>query len=608
MSGRLAGIVLATITISGVLSAGVLAAGTASASTSNCPTVDAQSGAVTPSPAPGVDWQSCNLDGANLAGADLNGANLSYSVFEKATFTGADLADVDFTHSNLEEAVSGGVTGAPAAMPLGYKLIGGYLLGQEADLAGADLSGLNLTPLDLDEADLEGADLTGADFAGDGLAFANMTGTQLADADLNGADLTRAQSGAITGTPASLPANWQLAAGYLVGPEANLTGADLAGQSFSGADLDGAAFDNTDLAGTNLESANLDQTVVLDSDLSGTTMAGATLANAQSGGNTGTPSSLPGHWMLADGYLIGPDAGLANAQLSDADLAGADIAGAYLSGAQLSDANLDGASLAGSVMVSTDLAGSSLDRADLANAYLDNTDLKGATVTGASFADATWYAVTCPDGLDSDAYRSGCFSQLLTTTKAAYSAATTDYGHEQSQRITVTVSAASGIPAGTVTVKSGTATVCTATLTSGVGSCTVPATKFGPGPHPLTASYGGAAGFAISAAPARAFTVTRASSKTSLTLSASRITFGHEQSEHLTVKITPQYSGTPSGKVSVKSGSTTICTITLASGKGTCTLSSKKLRTGTYHPAAAFPVGTNFAGSTSARLTLTVLR
>ena len=60
--------------------------------------------------------------------------------------------------------------------------------------------------------------------------------------------------------------------------------------------------------------------------------------------------------------------------------------------------------------------------------------------------------------------------------------------------------------------------------------------------------------------------------------------------------------------MTVKSGSTTICTITLASGKGTCTLSSKKLRTGTYHPAATFPAGTNFGGSTSARLTLTVLK
>ena len=52
-----------------------------------------------------------------------------------------------------------------------------------------------------------------------------------------------------------------------------------------------------------------------------------------------------------------------------------------------------------------------------------------------------------------------------------------------------------------------------------------------------------------------------------LTLSAAKVTYGHERSERLTVKVTGQYAGTPGGKVTVKSGKTTVCTITLTAGK-----------------------------------------
>ena len=58
------------------------------------------------------------------------------------------------------------------------------------------------------------------------------------------------------------------------------------------------------------------------------------------GGITGTPSALPADWLLADGYLIGPDALLSNAQLSEAELSGADMTGVTLDGANLTDADL----------------------------------------------------------------------------------------------------------------------------------------------------------------------------------------------------------------------------------------------------------------------------
>jgi hypothetical protein len=197
---------------------------------------------------------------------------------------------------------------------------------------------------------------------------------------------------------------------------------------------------------------------------------------------------------------------------------------------------------------------------------------------------------------------------LPTTTTASLSATKVTYGHEQSEKVSVAVSAKLGVPGGKVTVKSGATTVCTATLASGKGSCTVPAAKFNPGIVQVTASYGGAAGFASSSAAEKSFTVAKAASKTSLSLSATKVTYGHEQSEKLSVAVSPQYSGTPSGKVTVKVGSVTVCVITLKSGKGTCTLSATKLRTGSYHLAADYAGNSDFNGSASATKTVTVVK
>jgi Bacterial Ig-like domain (group 3) len=200
-------------------------------------------------------------------------------------------------------------------------------------------------------------------------------------------------------------------------------------------------------------------------------------------------------------------------------------------------------------------------------------------------------------------------SQAATKTGLTLSSAGVVYGHEQAEQVSVTVSPQyGGTPAGTVTVGSGSATVCMITLASGSGSCTLPATGLPPGTAQLTAAYNGSADFAASTSPAAALTVAKAASKSTLSLSAARVTYGHEQAEHLTVTVTPQYSGTPSGKVTIKAGTATICTITLASGKGSCTLTARQLRVGTYTLAASYPGSSDFTSSTSARKTLTVVR
>ena len=107
----------------------------------------------------------------------------------------------------------------------------------------------------------------------------------------------------------------------------------------------------------------------------------------------------------------------------------------------------------------------------------------------------------------------------------------------------------------------------------------------------------------------RSLTVAKATSKTVLKLSATKVTYGDEQVLHLSVAVSPQYSGSPpTGRVTIKASTTTLCTTSLSGAKGSCTLSAKKLKAGTYNVVVAYGGSTNFKGSTSAKESFTVAK
>jgi uncharacterized protein YjbI with pentapeptide repeats len=408
----------------------------------------------------GADLGGANLSGASitgqsrqeeLVGTNLTGANLSSAVMAGADMTGANLTDADLTDTNLLDAVLGGttltganltgadmanvesgsghITGTPAALPAGWVVIDGFLFGPTTYLIGADLAGINLSGTDLVSATLASANLTGCDLTGADLSSASLPDADLADADLTsatvtGANLNSAQlggadlsgtelsganldgvaSGNITGTAASLPADWSQVAGYLIGPQASLTdadladaslttadledadlaGADLAGASLTTADLMGANLTGADLGGADLASASLTAAVLTGTDLAGADLAGATLARVRSGGITGTASSLPADWSVVAGYLIGPEDGL-----TDADLSGADLAGADLYDSLLEDANFTGANLSGADVSVVNATGANLTDANLSGGNLTGSYLTRDNVSGADLGSAT---------------------------------------------------------------------------------------------------------------------------------------------------------------------------------------------------------------------------
>jgi hypothetical protein len=88
---------------------------------------------------------------------------------------------------------------------------------------------------------------------------------------------------------------------------------------------------------------------------------------------------------------------------------------------------------------------------------------------------------------------------------------------------------------------------------------------------------------------------------TSLRLSASRLTYGKEQTERLRVAVRPQRGGIPAGTVTITSGTVTICRIRLAADPGSCVLTARQLPVGTDTLTATYSGNPYYLGSAASK-------
>ena len=185
------------------------------------------------------------------------------------------------------------------------------------------------------------------------------------------------------------------------------------------------------------------------------------------------------------------------------------------------------------------------------------------------------------------------------------------YGHEQVVRLSVTVSPMhTGLtPTGKVTVGESGTSLCVITLSAGKGSCTLSTKRLNMGIYALSASYGGNGNLSGSTSGKQTLIVGRATTRSMLKLSTTTVAYGHEQTERISVTVSPQFAGNmPTGTVTVKTSRTMLCKIKLISGRGSCRLSAKKLKAGTYRLVATYGGSTDFKASTSNKKTLTATR
>ena len=116
-----------------------------------------------------------------------------------------------------------------------------------------------------------------------------------------------------------------------------------------------------------------------------------------------------------------------------------------------------------------------------------------------------------------------------------------------------------------------------------------------------------ASGASAPSAPSPAALLPRASTTVALVLSARKVTYGHEQNERFWVSVGARFSPVaPGGSVTIRKSTTTLCTIKVSAGIGSCALPSAELHAGTFGVYASYSRNNNFVGSTSTKKTLVV--
>ena len=96
---------------------------------------------------------------------------------------------------------------------------------------------------------------------------------------------------------------------------------------------------------------------------------------------------MPTGWQIINGYLVGPEADLSNANLSGVNLSNANLSGVKLSGSILSNANLEGVNLNGANLSLANLDNANLRGSDLSQTNLSFTNLRNADLTDAKITE-----------------------------------------------------------------------------------------------------------------------------------------------------------------------------------------------------------------------------
>jgi len=184
-------------------------------------------------------------------------------------------------------------------------------------------------------------------------------------------------------------------------------------------------------------------------------------------------------------------------------------------------------------------------------------------------------------------------SGMATTTAVSSSLNPSSYGQSVTFTATVAPTSGTGVPTGSVTFKSGTTTLAKVTLVSGAASYSTTALTVGM--KSITEVYSGDSTYTTSTSAALSQVINKATTTTTLTSSQNPSTSG--QLVTFTATASPQYSGTPTGSVTFKLGTTPLATVTMSNGVATYTTST--LPSGSDTIQATYNGSSQFSSSTN---------
>ena len=249
---------------------------------------------------------------------------------------------------------------------------------------------------------------------------------------------------------------------------------------------------------------------------------------------------------------------------------------------------------------------------------IGTTDLCTATLSGGSGSCTSTGAPVAAGGETVTGYYSGdvgflgsngtttltvnpSVTALPTTTVISVIPTTVTVG--QNVAYFATVSASSGTPTGTVAFSIGATQLCTAVLSGGTGNCTSSGAPQGTNQtvtgtfSPNTANYLTSSG----TTPLNVNAVSLLATTTAITALPSPVTTGTNVTYQATVSST---SGTPTGTVDFKIGTTDLCTATLISGVGSCIVNTAPQ--GTNQTVTGYYSGDSNYATSQGTTTLTV--
>lgn len=175
-----------------------------------------------------------------------------------------------------------------------------------------------------------------------------------------------------------------------------------------------------------------------------------------------------------------------------------------------------------------------------------------------------------------------------------------------SSRLVVVSASADDAPAtGSVSVKVDNGAAVNVTLKDGFGFYTLPGTT--PlGAHTVTATLAGTAAYSADSATTP-LTVTKATTKTSFTLSPAKVKVKKATKAKVVVAINGASGVKPNGSIVIKSGSKIVGKGTVKNGVASVTI-AKQTKKGKYSLKATFTGNGNYAGSSSQTVKLTVTK
>ena len=199
-------------------------------------------------------------------------------------------------------------------------------------------------------------------------------------------------------------------------------------------------------------------------------------------------------------------------------------------------------------------------------------------------------------------------SVSTTGTTVSESPTKVTYGHESASVISVTVTTHDGgaAPNGEKVIVHVGAITCTAALKGGRGACRVAKTALPVGSYPVSATYGGDANLrGSSGSSVSRLTVSKDTTRTSVSESPANVTYGHESASLISVAVTTRYGeAVPNGEtVTVYVGNVT-CTAALKDDRGNCRIATTALQVGSYPVLATYGGDANLSGSSVSELTV----